>query len=119
MEWGGSVILVRHNFSIIPPAEHNFEHNTLVSLVTPESTILNFSSIIRQTLKKVPPRNPWGEKRALLRAILFSSRLIYGQARRANKRKRPQILARSMSNLNRIYYKILDRDWFSTRLFVT
>jgi len=22
------VILVQHNFSIIPPVEHNFEHNT-------------------------------------------------------------------------------------------
>ena len=48
--WGGSVILVRHNLSIIPPVEHNFEHNTLVSRVTPESIILYFSSIIRQTL---------------------------------------------------------------------
>ena len=28
---------------IIPPAEHSFEHNTLVSWVTPESTILYFS----------------------------------------------------------------------------
>ena len=35
---------------IIPPAEHSFEHNTLVSWVTPESTIHYFSSIIRQTL---------------------------------------------------------------------
>ena len=33
------------------PAEHNFEHNTLVSYVTPESIILYFTSIIRQTLK--------------------------------------------------------------------
>ena len=48
--WSGSVILVRHNLSIIPPVEHNFEHNTLVSRVTPESIILFFSSIIRQTL---------------------------------------------------------------------
>ena len=32
----------RHNFSIIPPVEHNFEHNTLVSRVTPESLILYF-----------------------------------------------------------------------------
>ena len=48
--WSGSVILVRHNLSIIPPVEHNFEHNTLVSRVTPESIILYFSSIIRQTL---------------------------------------------------------------------
>ena len=47
---GGSVILVRHNLSIIPPVEHNFEHNTPVSRVTPESIILYFSSIIRQTL---------------------------------------------------------------------
>ena len=52
--WGGSVILVRHNLSIIPPVEHNFEHNTLVSRVTPESIILYFSSIIRQTLLGVP-----------------------------------------------------------------
>ena len=44
------VILVRHNLSIIPPVEHNFEHNTLVSRVTPESIILYFSSLIRQTL---------------------------------------------------------------------
>ena len=29
--WGESVILVRHNLSIIPPVEHNFERNTLVS----------------------------------------------------------------------------------------
>ena len=49
-EWYGSVILVRHNLSIIPPVEHNFEHNTRVSRVTPESIILYFSSIIRQTL---------------------------------------------------------------------
>ena len=39
-----------HNLSIIPPAEHNFEHNTLVSWVTLEIIILYFSSIIRQTL---------------------------------------------------------------------
>ena len=45
------VILVRHNLSIIPPAEHNFEHNTVVSWVTPESVILYFfSSIMRQAL---------------------------------------------------------------------
>ena len=44
--WGGSVILVRHNLSIIPPVEHNFEHNTLVSRVMPES-------IIRQTLYSI------------------------------------------------------------------
>ena len=43
--WGGSVILVRHNLSIIPPTEHNFEHNTLVSWVTPEGVILYFSSV--------------------------------------------------------------------------
>ena len=49
-EWGGSVILVRHNLSTIPLTEHNFEHNTLVSRVTPESIILYFSSIIRQNL---------------------------------------------------------------------
>ena len=40
--WGGSVIFVRHNLSIIPPVEHNFEHNTLVLRVTPESIILIF-----------------------------------------------------------------------------
>ena len=51
--WGGSVILVRHNLSIIPPVEHNFEHNTLVSRVMPESIILYFSSIIRQTLYSI------------------------------------------------------------------
>ena len=28
---GGSVILVRHNLSIIPPVEPNYEHNTLVT----------------------------------------------------------------------------------------
>ena len=48
--WGGSVILVRHNLSIIPPAEHNFERNTLVSRVTPENIMLYFMSIIQQTL---------------------------------------------------------------------
>ena len=48
--WGGSVILVRHNLSIIPPVEYNFDHDTLVSRVTPESIILYFSNIIRQTL---------------------------------------------------------------------
>ena len=48
--WGGSVILVRHNLNIVPQAEHNFEHNTLVSQVTPESIILYFSSVIRQNL---------------------------------------------------------------------
>ena len=36
--------------SIIPPSEHNFEYNTLVSRLTPESIILYFSSIIRETL---------------------------------------------------------------------
>ena len=36
-------------FTIMPPAEHNFEHNTLASRMTPESTILFFSTIIRQT----------------------------------------------------------------------
>ena len=56
---GGSAILVQHNLSIIPPAERNFEHNTLVSRVTPESIILYFSSIIRQTLVhcRVPPEH--------------------------------------------------------------
>ena len=49
--WGVSVILVRHNLSIIPPVKHNFDHNTLVSWVTPESIILDFSSMIRQTLE--------------------------------------------------------------------
>ena len=38
--WGISVILVRHNF----------EHNTLLSQVTPESIIIYFTSIIGQTL---------------------------------------------------------------------
>ena len=47
---GGGVILVRDNLSILPPAEHNFEHNTQVSWVTPESIIFYLSSIIRQTL---------------------------------------------------------------------
>ena len=37
---GGIVILDRHNLSIIPPVERNFEHNTLVSWVTLESKIL-------------------------------------------------------------------------------
>ena len=41
---GGGV--VPHNLSIIPPAEHNFKHNTLLSRVTPESIILYFTSII-------------------------------------------------------------------------
>ena len=48
MEWdegggrggGGSAILVRHHLSKISPIEHNFEHNTLASRVTPESIIL-------------------------------------------------------------------------------
>lgn len=39
------------NLSMITPAEHNFEHNTLVSRVTPKSIILYFTSIIRQTLQ--------------------------------------------------------------------
>ena len=52
MGWGGSVISVRHNLSIISPVEHNFEHTTLVSRVTPESIILYFSSIIPQTLTR-------------------------------------------------------------------
>ena len=43
--WGGRANLVQHNFNI-PPAEHN----TFVSRVTPESIILYFSNIIRQTL---------------------------------------------------------------------
>ena len=38
--------------SIIPPVEHNFEHNTWVLWVTPESIILHFSSIIRQALSR-------------------------------------------------------------------
>ena len=56
--WGGSVILGRHNLSIIPPVEHNFEHNTLVSRVTPDSIILYFLSIIWQTLNytRLPER---------------------------------------------------------------
>ena len=48
--WSGSVILVQHNLSIISPVEHNFEHNTLVSRVTPKSITIYFSSIIQQTL---------------------------------------------------------------------
>ena len=39
-----------HNLSIISPAERNFEHNTLVSQVTPESIILYFTSKVQQTL---------------------------------------------------------------------
>ena len=50
--WGGIVNLVRHNFNIVPPAEYNFEHNTFVSQVTPESIILYFWNIMRQTLGK-------------------------------------------------------------------
>ena len=51
--WGGSVILIRHNF----------EHNILVSWVTPESIILNFTSITRQTLLEAPqPAWQAGEK---------------------------------------------------------
>ena len=46
---GRSVILVRHNLSIIPPAEHNSEHYTLVSRVMLESVMLYFLSIIRKT----------------------------------------------------------------------
>ena len=41
----------RHNLSIIPPIEHDFEHKTLVSRVTPKNIVLFFSSIIRQTLR--------------------------------------------------------------------
>ena len=48
--WGESFILVRHNLSITPQADYNFEHNILVSGVIPESIIFYFSSIIRQTL---------------------------------------------------------------------
>ena len=48
--WGGSIILVWHNLSIIPPVEHSFEHNTLVSWLTPESIFLYFSRVIRQNL---------------------------------------------------------------------
>ena len=44
--WGGRVILVRHNLSIIP----HFENNTLVSRVTPENIMLYFTSITQQTL---------------------------------------------------------------------
>ena len=45
--WDGSVILARHNFSLILPAEHN----KFVSRMTvPERIIPNYSSIIRQTL---------------------------------------------------------------------
>ena len=49
-EWGGSVILVQHNLIIIPLAEYNFKHNTLVSRVMPESIILYFWRTIRQNL---------------------------------------------------------------------
>ena len=49
--WGVSVILVGQNLIIIPPVKHNFDHNTLVSRVTPESIVLYFSSMIRQTLE--------------------------------------------------------------------
>ena len=38
--WGRSVTLVWHNLRIILLAEHNFEHNTLVSRVMSESIIL-------------------------------------------------------------------------------
>ena len=48
--WDGSDILVRHNVSIIVLAEHNFEHNTLVSRLTPESIILYCLNITRQNL---------------------------------------------------------------------
>ena len=53
--WGWGVGLKCHfnavyDISIIAPAEHNFERNTLVSWVTPESIILYSSSIIPQTL---------------------------------------------------------------------
>ena len=33
---------VRHNLSLIPLAEHNFQHNILVSQVMLKSTILYF-----------------------------------------------------------------------------
>ena len=64
MGWGGSVISVRHNSSIIPPAEHNLEHtcNTLISWVMPESIILYFSSIIRQTPKGGQQGDPYGRQ---------------------------------------------------------
>ena len=64
---GGSVILVRHNLNTILPVEHNFEHNILVSRVTPESIILYFSSIIQQTLLYRAPisqqRGAWDSPR--------------------------------------------------------
>ena len=52
-----SFILVRHNLSIIPPVKHYFDHNTLVSRVTPESIILHFSSVIRQTVESRADRS--------------------------------------------------------------
>ena len=36
--------------NIIPPAGHNFDLNTVVSRGTPKSIILEFASIIRQSL---------------------------------------------------------------------
>ena len=50
-DWEYLLICNEPNLSVIPPAEHYFEHNTLVSRVTPESIILYFSSIIQQTLQ--------------------------------------------------------------------
>ena len=64
MGWGGSIILVWHNLSIIPPVEHNFEHNTLVSWVTPESIFLYFSSVIRQNLISSKKKSQKEEKQA-------------------------------------------------------
>ena len=79
--WGGSVTLVRHNLSIIPLAEHNFEHGTLVSRVTPESIILYFSSINRQTLilgkkNRRRERSRRGKQKASVLASALRCRMI-------------------------------------------
>ena len=63
--WGGGVILVQHNLSIIPPIEHDFEHKTLVSRVTPENIILYFSSIISAAvfLERCVTFQKWSQNR--------------------------------------------------------
>ena len=60
---GGSVILIRHNLTIIPPAEQNVEYNTLVSRVMPESGILGGTKPRNKlTRNKVTGKIPKGKK---------------------------------------------------------
>ena len=52
-------------FTIMPPAEHNFEHNTLASRMTPESTILFFSTIILFNQQTGKVNCKWFEPRSI------------------------------------------------------